>query len=467
MVTMSASERPPASVVPTAASTIAPRPLLLTSARAFAIMVAGAVFGLAAQLGTVRLIGAEGFGIYAYVLAWTTLLGYVSTLGFHVSLLKLLPALRVREEWAQARALLRLALGGGAVAGVVVALAAAAVFAVLHSADTGAGTGNDTRRALIIGAAVVPLMAVRLIGAAAVRAFGGIVTAMVSERILRDLFALLILATLVLGGFAPASAVTAVVSMLGAAVIVLAVVMWFLAASRPAEFVTAPTGRADPHWVREWLRPVPPLTAIMFADTLLSRSGILVIGMFGNPAEAGVFALAFSLALTAAMPRMAVAVLFAPTVSTLYTRGDHAGLQILHRRSTIMTLAGTVAVGVPLVAGAPILLAWFGEDFSAAQPVLVVLLLGQLAAATGGPQQHLLTMTGHERQGAALMAAASMATLGLGALFYVVFGIVGVAAAFATCMAAWNVGMAVFLSRRLGIRPALSPFAGRRSEAGP
>ena len=40
---------------------------------------------------------------YAYVSAWVTLLGYFSTLGFHVSLLRFVPAYQAREEWALAR----------------------------------------------------------------------------------------------------------------------------------------------------------------------------------------------------------------------------------------------------------------------------------------------------------------------------------------------------------------------------
>ena len=77
---------------------------------AFLVLVSGAFVGLVVQLGMVRLIGAESFGQYAYVISWTTVLGYVSTLGFHVSLLRLLPAYQVHEDWAKAGGALRFAL---------------------------------------------------------------------------------------------------------------------------------------------------------------------------------------------------------------------------------------------------------------------------------------------------------------------------------------------------------------------
>ncbi len=154
--------------------------LFATSSQAFAILVAGSAIGFGAQLGTVRLIGGDSFGTYAYVIAWaTTVLGYISTLGFHVSLLRLLPTYRVGEDWPRASGVMRFALRAGAGAGVTVGGDGRRCGDVVH------GDGSELARALLIGAAIVPLMALRLIGAAAVRAFGGVIASMVPERILR------------------------------------------------------------------------------------------------------------------------------------------------------------------------------------------------------------------------------------------------------------------------------------------
>ena len=68
--------------------------LLTTSSHAFLVLLVSAGVGFLVQLGTVRLIGTESFGAFAYVVAWTTVLGYIATLGFHISLLKFLRYLR-------------------------------------------------------------------------------------------------------------------------------------------------------------------------------------------------------------------------------------------------------------------------------------------------------------------------------------------------------------------------------------
>ncbi len=427
--------------------------LLTTGARAFAILVTGAALGCGVQLGTVRLVGAESFGTYAYVIAWMTVLAYVSTLGFHTSLLRLLPAYRVRGDWDRAHGALRFALWGTALAGAGVATLAVGATLLMY------GPQGELSRALLIGAVAVPLMGLRLVGSAAVRAFGGVIVSMLPERILRDLFVILILGALVLGGLAPPDAATAMAATLAAAAITLLFLWRFLAARKPAEFASSTPLYA----ARDWLRPAVPLTLIMLADTLMSRAGVLVLGLRGDTLEAGIFAVAFSLALLAALPRMALSALFAPTVAALHAGGDMVALQRLVARSAMLSLGATLAVAVPLVAGAPLLLPLFGPEFLAAMPVLMVLVLGQLAAAAAGPQQHLLTMTGHERLGAALMTGAATGAVLGSALLSIPFGMMGVAAAMSVSMVGWNVAMAVVVARRLHLRPGLACWDGARS----
>ncbi|WP_240512327.1 polysaccharide biosynthesis C-terminal domain-containing protein [Pseudoruegeria sp. SK021] len=402
-----------------------------------------------------RLIGAESFGTYAYVIAWTTVLGYISTLGFHVSLLRLLPTYQVDADWPKAGGVIRFTFVGTAIAGTVVATAAAGLAFLFY------GVGSELGRALLIGTVIVPFLALRLVSAAAVRAFGGVIAAMLPERILRDTLAFAFLSLAVVSGIGSPNAITAILAALAGALVMLWVLHRFLSQRRPSELAAAPRLYAP----MDWLRPAIPLTVIMLADTLMSRTGIIVLGTLGEPTEIAIFAVASSLALLAALPRMSISALFAPTVSTLYARGDTGGLQDLIGRSALLSLLGTIAVAGPLIFGAPIILAWFGQEFIAAKHILIVLVFGQIVAAAAGPQQHLLTMTGHEREGAMLMITAAATNVIAAILLYFVFGMMGVAVAFSFSLIAWNVGIMWFLKRRLNLRPGLTcvPFLTRRA----
>src|SRR5262245_30281200 len=96
-------------------------PLARASIAAFVVFVVGALLTYVAQLVTARIIGPDSYGIYAYVLAWVTLLAYSSTLGFHVSLLRFVPAYQTKEEWALVRGVIQYSQRGatGTAIGIV------------------------------------------------------------------------------------------------------------------------------------------------------------------------------------------------------------------------------------------------------------------------------------------------------------------------------------------------------------
>lgn len=419
------------------------------SAGAFLVLAGGAGAGYLAQVGTARLVGVDSFGLYMYALAWTTVAATLSTLGFHVSLLRLVPACRARGDWARARGAIHLATVGTAASGLLVAAAAGGLLAAAGAAETERGL------TLLIAMAAAPLLALQLVGAATVRALGGAVAGLAPERLGRDPIALAALAAMVGLGLAPAAAPTAMAGMLLSAAITAAIVFALRRRRLPPELRAARPAYA----VAEWTRPTLPLTGIMAADVIMARGGVIVLGLASDAREAGVFAVAVALSTLAALPRMAVAAAFAPQVADLHARGEQAALQALLSRAAALSFAGALAVGAALAATAPWLLSLFGRGFGGALIPVFILIAGQLVAAAAGPQQHVVTMTGREGAAAAMHGAAAL--LGLVLCFALAgpFGAAGAAAAGAGAIAVWNLAMAVYIRARLGLRPGLLAFA--------
>jgi O-antigen/teichoic acid export membrane protein len=417
--------------------------LAKASGGSLAVLIAGAGLSYLAQVATARLIGPESFGIHAYVLAWTTLLGYAATLGFRVSLLRLLPAYRATGDWARARGLTRFSArctaataGAAAVGGMIL------VAALL-------GTASEQALAFLIGLWVVPLVACQLVVATGVRAWGGVVSALVPERILRDSVAVAVLAALLASGLLAPGAPAAALALVAGGLAALAASCLMLRRRAPQELHGATAALAP----RDWLRPTLPLTVLMLADVLASRAGTLVLGSVGAIQEAGIFAVAYSLSVLAALPRMAIASAFAPTVAELHVRGERQRLQALSARAARLSLAATGLVAIPLMIAAGPLLSLFGPSFGAGAPAVVILVAAQVFAAACGPQQHLLTMTGHERWVAYSLTAAVAANVGVALLL--AGSLLGVALATAGSLVGWNLFMLVAVRRRLGLRPGL------------
>ena len=418
--------------------------LSASSAGSFAVLVTGAGVSYVAQVVTARIVGGENFGVYVYALSWMVIAATVSTLGLHVSLLRLVAGYRAAGDWAAIRGVLRFAVRRVAVAGALVALCGAAV-------TLAAGLGAEPRTTMLIALAAAPVVALQLVGAALVRSFGSVVASLMPERLGRDFVAVLVLAALVWLGLAPATAPTAISAMMASALVMLAVTVLLARRSSPVELAGAPPRPAG----REWMRPALPLTVIMGADVVMARSGVVVLGLLGDARGAGIFAVGFSLAVLTALPRMAVAAGFAPMVASLHATGDRAGLQALLGRAARLSLAGSICVAVPLLVAMPLLLGLFGPGFSQGAPATAILVGGQLVAAAAGPQQHLMTMTGNERAGAAMHAGSALLGLVLCFPLSAWFGFVGTAAGIATAVVVWNLAMAWFAFARLGLRPGL------------
>jgi O-antigen/teichoic acid export membrane protein len=421
-------------------------PLGRASTVAFAVFVAGAALSYLAQLVTARIIGPDSYGIYAYVLAWVTLLGYFSTLGFHVSLLRFVPAYQAKEEWALVRGVIQYAFRGAAGTAISVVLIGVGVIIACKSAMS-----PELANTFLLGLAAVPFLALHLIAASLVRAFGGVVVALAPERVVRDGLLLVIVAATFWGNLYPLDATLAAGATLLGSLVMLGLIVISLHSLRPPNL-----GQVEPAYRgEEWWRPTLPLTLMMIADNLMSRSGVIALGLVGNTLEAGIFAVAFSMTILTALPRMAVATVFAPTVSALFAREDRAGLQTLSANAACLSMLGTTCVAIPLILLAPTLLAWFGPNFVAGAPIVAILVLGEMFAAACGPQQHLLTMTGHERIGATMLAVCAVSNFAACLLMMDWLGMTGAALARTASLIAWNVAMGVFVHRRLHLAPAL------------
>ena len=85
------------------------RTVAIGGVTAFAIFAASAGVTACAQLLIARLVGAETYGTYAYVIAWTTLLAYFSALGFDTALLRFVAAYQTMGAWSLARGVIQYA----------------------------------------------------------------------------------------------------------------------------------------------------------------------------------------------------------------------------------------------------------------------------------------------------------------------------------------------------------------------
>ncbi|MGC1576869.1 MAG: polysaccharide biosynthesis C-terminal domain-containing protein [Beijerinckiaceae bacterium] len=412
---------------------------------AFGIFVIGAGLTYCSQLLIARLVGADTFGIYTYVFAWMVVLAYFSALGFDVALLRFVPAYRAERAYALLKGVIQyaerraMAVSAGVIAlGILVVLLAT-------------GTSSALRNTFLVGFFLVPVWALLWIRSSAVRAFGGVVSALAPDRMVRDgmLLAIVAVASFAFGANLDAPWVMAA-TLAGSIVgLVLSSLAKHRLRPRILDTLTATYSAAI------WRRTALPLVIIAGAESLLNRTGVLLLGWTGHTTDAGIYGLAFNIAFLAALPRTAVNTLFAPTISHLFARKDQAMLQVLVSTSALWTLCGAAAIALVLSVLADPLLSWFGHGYEAGVPALRILLIGQVFAASLGSQLHVMNMTGHERSAAVLLVISTVVNALVSMIMIHQFGLTGAAIATTLALILWNAGMAIFIWRYLELLPGV------------
>jgi O-antigen/teichoic acid export membrane protein len=420
----------------------------LAQASAFALLVyiGGAGLTSLAQLLIARLIGPHNYGIYSYVLAWTSMLAYLATLGFNVSLLRFVPAYRAGGRPDLARGVIKFALQRSLATGVLFGVIGGAL--VLFFSDH---SQRGFQISNLLGVVAVPLITAYALGATLVRAFGGVVSALLPERIVRDGLLLVLVAIADLSGLRQVDAPTVML-----AVVISSAITVVLVFMTSAKFEPPGLRQVEPRYAsREWWSAVPPLMLITGLDVFVSRAGVMVLGWINQIGEAGIFALALNVALLVGLSRIAVGTMFSPTAADLYARGDRIALQKVFSRATLLSFGGGIMVAIPLLLFVEPFLRYFGEGFAAGAPIARILILGYVFVALCGPQQNLLTMTGNEWPAATTMIAGAVANVIGCAVGVALYGLIGAAVGVALALTIWNVAMAIYIGKRLKIQPGL------------
>ncbi len=417
-----------------------------SSVVAFAVYGAGIGVTYLAQLAIARIAGVENYGIYSYVLAWISFLSYFCAQGFDVSLLRFIPPYRADRAWALLRGAIQYAERRALIISLITIIFGESIVIGLTTS-----LPRELHNTFVIGFMLIPVCALLWIRGSATRAFGGVVSALAPDRIVRDgiLLALILFASWGLRLKVDAPLVM-FATLIGAGT-ALATVSLALRRWRPLELKNVTPVYA----AAIWRRTAWPLVIMTATEVLLNRTGVLVLGWVGDTKNAGIYSLVFNIALVITLPRMAINTLLSPSVSVLFNSDNHPMLRVLIARSARWTVIAAAFTGIALFVLADPLLGWFGVGYKAGLPALQVLVVGQVIAAVAGSQLQLMTMTGNERSAAALLILATVTNAVASFAFIRLFGLTGAAVAYCLTLIVWNLTMAYCLWRRLHFLPGL------------
>ncbi|HEY1605335.1 MAG TPA: lipopolysaccharide biosynthesis protein [Allosphingosinicella sp.] len=379
--------------------------LLMASLSSLALRVAGLVSTFALGVTLARMLGPAGYGIYGLVITVVALVMNVALLGTPQLAVRELSIRDARGEWADLKRLtIRFPVAVTA-ASLILAGGAAALMLVWRDQMTG-----EQLAAGLLGAALMPAMALTMLLAAELRGLAMIVKGQLIDNFARPGLSFVFTLGIVLGGV-PLGPAGAIGIQLTVAVAAVALSLWWVWKALPE-----PARHAGPGTARiQWLSSALPLGVVDALRQLDGAYGVILMGWLASDVDLGVFRVAVACGTLVNMPLTIAHVVFAPTITRLFEFDRRDELQtLLSAASGAMVFVLSLAVLASWTIGRPLIIFVFGHAYADAWLPLFLISVAQLIWTFFGMGPILLAMCQGERhltkiyavaEGAAILAA--------------------------------------------------------------
>ncbi len=194
--------------------------------------------------------------------------------------------------------------------------------------------------------------------------------------------------------------------------------------------------------------------SIGILEFLLTQSDKVLIGIYLNARQVGIYAVAAALVGFVPVALQSVNQIFSPTIADLYGRGERELLSRLFQTLTKWILGLTFPLATVMVVFARPLMRIFGQDFEAGWPILVIGALGQLVNCGVGSVGYLLLMSGNQRRLIKVQVCMAAMMVLLNMALVPIAGTIGAAVAAAFV----NIGTNVWNLREVRASLGLSPY---------
>ncbi|MBU1707882.1 flippase [bacterium] len=410
----------------------------------FGLKVSTAGLAFLISLILARLLGATGYGAYAYALSWVRLLVIPAILGLDKLLVREIASYQTQSLWGRMRGLLRRSNQGVLIASIALGIVAAVVGWALRER-----LGSQMVTTLWITLIIIPLYAFIRVKQAVLQGLQKIVRGQLPEMLIQPLLLLILIGVAYLlfkqnlnpQLAAGMHAVTAAIA-LGISVILL------------TKALPKDVKRATPEYqTRTWLRSAWPLLFASGMYIINVRVGAIMLGSMKGAEAAGIYTIADQGAILIIYILTAVNAPLAPTIAELYAIRDMERLQRVVTKSARVIFLLSLPIALTLIIFGHWFLLLFGSEFVRGEPALILLCIAQFATAAAGPVTLLLTMTGYEREAARGVTISALLNILLNLLLTPTWGIEGTAVAFAISTITWNVLLVYWVRKRLDIHP--------------
>lgn len=396
-----------------------------------------------------RTLGPEGYGVYAFALTVLTLLAIPAQAGLPVLVIRETARAQGKKNWGLMRGLWRWAT-------VWVLLFSVVIMGILGALLFGVtGLAHPRASTLAAGLLLVPLIALANVRSAALKGLRRVVQGQFPESIFRPALLLLSVFSVMYWTGRPELLTSSrvIVLYVGSALAAFLLGAWMLRRNTPTRVKENPLPEYN---ARAWRRAILPLALIGGIQIINKHMDIVVLSIFTDDVDLGVYRAVSQLSLLVVFGLYAMNQVLQPYIAGLYEQKEMARLQsMVTTSSRVIFVMALPVVMVFVVFGSEVMTYVFGEQFHLGAFALAILACGQLFNSAMGSVEHLLNMSGHEKETMRGMGLSLFVNVSMNFILIPKFGIEGAATSTVISLVVWNVYLRKAVRKHTGIETAV------------
>lgn len=395
--------------------------LLKKAVGTFGLRIASMFFAFVMSITHARLMGSAGSGIYDYSTSWIYLLAIPATLGFDGLLGREIALYQTESAWDKLKGIKRWAGILVLITSVGLALVAGTIAWRLSPDRT-----SQLTWAFGIAMATLPFLSLRIIYRGTMRGLHKIVVGLMPEMIWAPLLQLIFVGfavKLLPQGLTAIWAVAAFSISTGLSLIISILVSNFLL---PTDVIKA-TPSYQP---LSWVKCAFPFMLLESLNEINGRVDILMLGNLDSVSAAGIYNPVNRGSLLVVFAMTAFKGPLAPTVASLFAKGELQKLQHILTKTARIIVAVSGVITLLFIAFGHQYLLIYGSEFTEGLGALKIRCCGLFVyAAVAGLSSTVLSMTGHAQLSVFSSVLSAGINITLNALLIPIYGLNGAACA--------------------------------------
>ncbi|MBN7797787.1 flippase [Parahaliea mediterranea] len=397
--------------------------------------------GLAMLLA--RMLGPDGYGVYAYAFAIMSLLLVAGEAGVPTLLMREVAASQGRSEWGLLRGALRRGIQFVAVAGLTVSLIGLLVLFFFSGS-----LRSEVFYTMALMLLVLPVSALCKTVGHAMRGLHKVVIGQAVDMVVRPLLVLVIVGLMFTVWPAQREPQIAMAAQLLGTLLVLIVASMVL-----RRFLPEKSRSAVPEFKnRQWIKSALPFALIGGAMIINTQADVLMLGLFVTSEDVGIYRVAAQACILVMFFSRAANSVLAPHFSAMHSQNNYGNLRKLYKKSQALVFVVTLPITLVLVFwGEDLLALLFGQEYRGGGVVVGILALGYMLNVAFGPVGNMLQMIGQESATAKMLWLFSVANVLLNLVLIPLYGTIGAATATAVTLVGYHAALRVILRNAQGI----------------